>query len=176
MFLTRAPQFDRQVWAWARVNDSRWPMRLVRWTIACACLVGVLAWWEPAALCWLPRHDPCLWLVVLVFYALASVVPQTIVYQVFFFHRYRELFSSPALAIHVGAAVFALAHVVFLNPWAVLLSWLAGYVFARTYIQTRSAWAVTLEHILYGWAILTTGWGRWFYHGTIGTLNAWIRT
>ncbi len=174
--LFRDPEFDPRVWDWNRVRDGQWFARLVRWGLASAFLAAWLAWKSPEMLFWLPRHRPGFWLAVLVFYALVSVVPQTIVYRVFFFHRYRVLFSSPALAMHSAAAVFAIAHVVFLNPWAVILSWVAGYWFVWTYVRTGSAWAVTLEHILYGWTILTLGWGRWFYHGSIGSLDAWIRT
>ncbi|MCX7818457.1 MAG: CPBP family intramembrane metalloprotease [Kiritimatiellae bacterium] len=172
--LWRDPSFDRSVWVVRRLRDGGWRRRLLRWLAASVVLTGMLAVVEPRLLFRLPRDRPFVWALVVGFYPWLSVVPQTLVYRVFFLHRYALLFRRPELAVLAAAFAFALMHLVFLNVWAPLLSFFGGWLFARTYLTTRSAWASALEHALYGLTVMTVGWGRFFYHGSIATVQAWV--
>lgn len=168
------PTFDRSVFSLRRVVDGRWRRRLVRWGLVTIVLALALAWLYPRLLFRLPRERPLVWVLVVLLYPWLSVVPQTLVYRVFFLHRYGSLFGSNWVADMAAAVAFGLMHVVFLNAWAPLLSLAGGWLFARTYRESRSAWASALEHALYGLAVMTIGWGAFFYHGSIATVRAWI--
>jgi membrane protease YdiL (CAAX protease family) len=72
---------------------------------------------------------------------------------------------SDRACILASAAAFGLAHLVLWNPLAVGLSALGGWMFASTYLRTRSLPAVCWEHALYGVALFTIGFGRYFVTG-----------
>ena len=60
-------------------------------------------------------------------------------------------------------------HIVFMNPVAVLLSLVGGFLFSATYSKTKSLLWVSVEHSLYGMLIFTLGLGKFFYGATTFT-------
>jgi len=112
----------------------------------------------------LPRRQPLLWALVVLFYPLVSALPQELIFRSFMFHRYRELFTPPRLVM-VSATCFALVHFILGNGIAPVMSLLGGLLFAYTYSRTRSLPLVVLEHGLWGDWIFTLGLGRYFYGG-----------
>lgn len=117
---------------------------------------------------------PDLFWKIMILYPLLSASTQEIMYRVFFFHRYRELFGGQTwLLIWVNAILFAYAHIIFLrendlfheSAHAIWLSLVAGLIFAWRYERTRSFWAVFIEHSIYGNLIFAIGFGRFFYTG-----------
>lgn len=118
---------------------------------------------EPELLLELPREKPWLWLAILFFYPLLSVVPQELVFRVFLLRRYRDLLPSPEARILVSALLFGFAHIVYGNTLSILLSTAGGFLFGLTYHRTRSIWLVSLEHALYGIFLFTIGLGAYFY-------------
>lgn len=102
------------------------------------------------------------WILLMLIYPILSVWPQEMIYRRFFFVRYRPLFGEGVWMILGNALVFAWAHVLFANGWAIFLTLLGGWLFAETYRQTRSLAFVCLEHALYGCWIFTVGLGPFF--------------
>jgi membrane protease YdiL (CAAX protease family) len=114
----------------------------------------------------MPRYRPRLWLAILIFYPLMSVLAQELVYRTFFFHRYGPLFGDRRwLAVMTNGAVFGFGHILFMNWVAVVGAFALGTLLAYRYERTRSYWAVCLEHTLYGWLIFTVGLGTFFFTG-----------
>jgi membrane protease YdiL (CAAX protease family) len=114
----------------------------------------------------MPRYRPALWVTILTFYPLLSVLAQELVYRTFFFHRYGPLFGDRRwLAIAVNGALFGFGHVIFLNWVSVAATLAVGVLLAYRYERTRSFWAVFVEHTLYGWLIFTIGLGMYFFTG-----------
>lgn len=113
----------------------------------------------------LPRHKPILWAAIMLLYPALSVWPQEIIYRRFIFRRYAALLPHDAARIAASAAAFGFAHVIFLNPWAVLLTIAGGLLFGQTYARSRSLRASAVEHALYGCLVFTIGLGRFFYTG-----------
>lgn len=140
-------------------------------TIAFAVItlaVALLLTWllAPSALFNLPRNHTALWLSVLLFYPLASALPQEVVYRVLFFHRYRVLFGSQQQAVAANALVFSLAHLFYLNGVAIVLALIGGLVFAWAYAVLRSFSFALLLHAIAGWVLFSVGLGTaFFYHG-----------
>ena len=113
-----------------------------------------------------PFDHTRLWAAIMVLYPALSVLPQEMIYRRFIFRRYAKLLTGPRQRIAASAGAFAVAHVIFLNPWAVLLTGIGGVLFAETYARTGRLRYVWLEHALYGCLIFTIGLGRFFYTGT----------
>lgn len=171
--LARDRSFDRGVFRGGRCGPADRRRIMVRWLVSIAVLTGALLLVSPSALLHLPRERLALWGFLMVFYPALSVVPQAIVYRAFLLHRYAPLFPRPGVQLAAAALAFSAAHIVFLNPWAVAFTLIGGWFFTDTYLRTRSLWASALEHALYGCFLITIGWGRFFYAGSLGTAQAW---
>jgi membrane protease YdiL (CAAX protease family) len=135
-----------------------------------AVLGGGLATWvyaqAPARFLSLPLARPRIWAFVMIAYPIISVVTQEIIYRVFFFHRYRLLFTRlPALGILINSLLFAFGHIMFWNWPSIILTFFGSLIFAWRYLRTDSFWAVALEHSLYGNLVFTIGLGTYFFTG-----------
>jgi len=176
VLLLRDPSFDRRrLW-----NTTRFFAHLrhtLRWFVPWAFLLGLFVFgFRPDLLFAFPRENPRLWLVVMGFYPVFSVYPQEIIYRTFLFHRYRSLFPHPTLRIGVSGVAFGLAHLLFANWLAPVLTTLGGFLFARTYARSGSTLQAGLEHGLWGDFIFTIGLGWYFYGGSIRATEAlgWV--
>lgn len=158
--------FDRSGFS-LRLPGARELLRLALPLLVASLLLAAGVWFlQRERFMLLPRHHPLFWLVLVTLYPLVSVVPQEVIYRVYFFHRFRCLFSSPTTACLVCAGLFGLHHWVFHNPVAVVLSLAGGLKFAQTYIRTKSLGLVCLEHALYGGMVFTVGLGQYFASGS----------
>ncbi len=136
-----------------------------RLAAAAAVLAGGILLVAPAQWLELPRRDLGLWALVMALYPVLSVFPQGILYRGLYYARYAVLFRGERAQLLAGAAAFSLAHLIFANAWAVLLTLAGGLLINRTYRKTGSLMAANLEHAAYGQLVFTCGWGRFLYHG-----------
>lgn len=113
----------------------------------------------------LPRARPRLWAAIMVFYPLLSVYPQEVIFRAYFFHRYAPLFRGHWPMIVASAIAFGFVHIVFRNGISVPMTLLGGIMFGFTYARSRSTFAASIEHALYGCLIFTVGLGHYFYSG-----------
>ena len=137
-------------------------LRALLAAVAILLLVLVLI---PENLLGFPLHRPWFWALVMVLYPLLSAYPQEIAYRGFFFTRYAPLFRSQHSLAICNAVAFSFLHIIYDNPWAVILTLPAGWFMARTYQVTGSLLLVSLEHGLYGCLSFTLGLGHFFYEG-----------
>ncbi|WP_431963779.1 CPBP family glutamic-type intramembrane protease [Nocardia sp. bgisy134] len=141
------------------------PSMLALW-IAAAIAIGLtLAVFSPERLLSLPRTEPLLWAVVMVFYPLFSVYPQELIFRKFLFQRYAPAFGDGWALIAANAAAFGFAHIIFGNWIAVALTLVGGVLFGYRYRRTGSLLVVSVEHALYGCLAFTIGLGGFLYHG-----------
>lgn len=158
----------KEMWRWDQVNWTNMKPMLIRFSI---CVIGMYfftQWYAPERLFYLSHHHPEIIPRILIFYPLLSALPQEYIFCRFFFKRYQPFFGQGWLMIVMSAIVFAYAHVLFINPVAPVLGFVAGLIFAHTYWKTKSLALVTIEHGLYGNAIFVIGLGYYFYSGGIG--------
>lgn len=141
---------------------------LLRFTGCTLALIGLVSLFFPHKLFLFPRTQPLYWAVLLLAYPLLSVYPQELLYRAFFVRRYRHLFPRREWLLLASALVFAWMHLIFRNPFAVVLTLVGGLFFTHTYMRTRSLRLVCLEHSLYGNLIFTIGLGEFFSQQTIG--------
>jgi membrane protease YdiL (CAAX protease family) len=167
--LLRDPSFDRRLlWnaAAVRAGAGRLALRVALAVAGLTALTWLLA---SDSLLAMARQRPGLWLLVMLGYPLVSVYPQELLFRALFHHRFRPLFPGPRARVVASALVFAAAHLVLRNFPAILLSFIGGLLFARTYERDRSLLLVSVEHGLLGDWIFTVGMGAFFYDGATGT-------
>jgi uncharacterized protein len=158
-------------WRWAAVNRANMVPILKRFAVCAVLMVAVTAAFKPNLLFNFIRDKPYIWALVMVAYPIISVIAQEIVYRRYMFARFGALISPRNLIILSGIA-FGTAHLVFDNWVAPAMCVIGGIIFSTTYSKTRSLALVSLEHALYGNFLFTVGLGWYFYHGSIGTLQA----
>jgi uncharacterized protein len=157
--------------SWREALSRGVSLRTVGSILAIFCLAAPLltlfAWHDnPRGFLRFPRYAQDVWIMVMLLYPILSVTAQEIMFRLFFYHRYRALFGVDAQgAIVLNAVLFAFAHIAFQNVTTLVISFLGSLLFAWRYENTRSYWAVVLEHSLYGNLIFTLGLGRYFYTG-----------
>jgi membrane protease YdiL (CAAX protease family) len=165
--LIRDPSFDRtQIWNASAIKRGL-PRILSIWILCTTALIALVWFLSPNDLFSFPRERPRIWLAVMLFYPVLSVIPQGLVYRVFVFHRYGGLFPSVWARILAAAVTFAFAHVVFESPTALSLTFAGGLLFSYTYSLHRSGLLASIEHALYGMTVFTLGLGRHLYLGGV---------
>jgi uncharacterized protein len=161
--LWKDPEFERKMlWNIDGLREH-YKQILIRAAFAMVFISIIFALFEPDELFVIARNKPLTWLTIIILYPLLSVLPQELIYRGYIFHRYRFLFGSGRLQVHLSALAFAFVHIIYFNYPAVFLTYGAGYLFARTYKETRSLLAVSLEHAIYGCFLFTIGLGKYFY-------------
>ncbi len=119
----------------------------------------------PDKLLSLPLQRPNIWVMVMIWYPVLSVVPQELIFRSFFFRHYAAWFERPFVGKLINAFAFGWLHIILQNWVAVIFSGLGGYLFADTYHKHKSLALVCFEHALYGCYVFTIGLGYYFYHG-----------
>lgn len=102
------------------------------------------------------------YLITLVFYPLVSVIPQELVYRVYFFHRYKEIVPEKYLLMLSNAIIFGLTHWIYGNWVAPIATFLVSWIFIFTYLKSKSLLNVSIEHYFYGFIMFTVGFGHFF--------------
>jgi uncharacterized protein len=164
--LTLTPGF-----AWRELARG---VRSVRARIVLAVAVATAAvstsmvfWLVPQVWLLLPLMVPDLWLMVLLLYPFMSALPQELVYRLLFFRRYAWLFPDMRVAMAVNAGAFALAHLLFWNWPALVLTFAGGWIFAWAFLRGGGFWSAVVLHAVAGSIVFTTGLGVFFYHGAV---------
>jgi hypothetical protein len=96
-------------------------------------------------------------------YPMLSVWPQEFLYRRFYFWRYGAIFTSTRELVWSSACAFCMLHAIYHNAVSIVLSLLAGWVFASHYARSGSLLLVWLEHTVFGQWAFTIGLGRFFY-------------
>jgi membrane protease YdiL (CAAX protease family) len=142
-------------------------LRIIRIFIIAVILLSATVYiLKPTMFLHLIRQRPALWLLILLLYGPVSVIPQEIIYRVFWFHRYRTLFPNDKAMIISSSLAFSFMHIVFGNYLAVILTFIGSLLFSLTYSRTKSFLWVVIEHYLYGILIFSSGLGGYFLGAT----------
>jgi len=163
--LLRDPSFDRSL-LWNSVAlRTQWLQIFLLFVLLAVLIAAGIYSLHPDWLFTLVRKTPWFWLLVVVLYPVLSVYPQGIVFRVFLFQRYQQLFGGPVAITIASALAFSFAHIVFRNWIAVSFTLVGGIIFAWRYRQSQSLLTSSFEHALYGCWMFTVGLGDFFYRG-----------
>ncbi len=163
IMLLADPNFDRkELW----VNQFKdWRVIFLRFLLGVVLFVSLIAYFHPDAFFQTLIARPWLLAIALVSYPILSVYPQEIIYRTYFYHRYQHFFPTRNAAIFANAVLFALAHLIFFNWIAILVTFVGGIVFSLTYLKSKSTFAAFVEHTLYGNFIFIIGIGEFISIG-----------
>ena len=109
-----------------------------------------------------PKSNFELWLLVILIYPFLSVIPQEIVYRVFFFQRYFPNERSFYFLTLLNMIVFSYGHIVFNNVHAILITAIVSPIFTYAYLK-KSFFTCIILHALGGQIIFTLGLGKYFF-------------
>lgn len=157
----------RKLWKWDSMTWDNLKPLLIRCGLSCIFMVMFLWWYDPDRLFYVIENRPQIIPGLLVAYPILSACPQEFIFCSFFFIRYAPFFKDGWPMILASAIIFSYAHMLYINPVAPGLGFIAGLIFAHTYHKTRSLALVTIEHGLYGNALFLSGLGWYFYSGSV---------
>ena len=109
-----------------------------------------------------PKTNFNLWLIVIFIYPFLSVIPQELVYRVFFFQRYFPNINRFYFPVFLNLVVFAYGHLVFSNMHAIIITAIVSPIFTYAYLKKSFLTCVVL-HTLGGQIIFTLGLGKYFF-------------
>lgn len=159
-FLLMDSTFDRRIFY--RLN-RRYLKRSVARVIVITLLMLWFTWWiYPDLFFHYPVEEFKEYLITFFLYPIASVIPQEIIYRVYFFHRYKELVPETYLLMLSNAIIFGLTHFIYGNWVAPIATFLVSWIFIFNYLRTKSLINVSLEHYFYGLVMFTIGFGFFF--------------
>ena len=110
----------------------------------------------------LPKNYFFIWIAVILFYPILSVIPQEIIFRVLFFERYSCLFKNQFLYVILNSIIFAYIHLVFQNFHAFFITLITSPIFAHAYLN-KSFKTCFLIHTVGGQLVFTYGLGEYFY-------------
>ena len=86
------------------------------------------------------------WLLVVVLYPLFSVLPQEVIFRVFFLRRYKNFLKEKKLLKYlINSIVFSFGHIVFNNFHAVLITFLVSAVFTYAFAKKSFSTLISIQ-------------------------------
>lgn len=162
LFLRFDPEFDNKIfWNWKK-GKPHLKRILLLFGISAIVMTGLIYFIDKSRLFYLALNMPWLLLIISIFYPLFSVLPQSLIYRSFFFHRYKTLFKNEWLRIILSALFFSLGHSLYKNLMVLGLAFIAGIIYAYHYNKTKSLAMNWFEHSIYGIWLFASGLGTFF--------------
>ncbi len=162
LYLRFDTSFDRQTLINWQKGKREMGSIMLMFLAAAVIMVALIRIIDAEKLFQLVRINPLLLLAISIFYPVFSVIPQGLIYRSLFFHRYGVLFRGTLPRIIASAALFSFGHILYKNWLVLLLTFLAGMIFAWRYNRSKSLAASIIEQALYGVWLFTCGLGYFF--------------
>lgn len=161
VFLLTSTKFNRKELGFN--NFSGWRGLIIRMAIGTLLILLATITFIPEALFYLPKNNPLLWAMIMVFYPLWSAFTQELMYRPFFFFRYQSIFGNKKILAIANGMLFGFLHFIFGNWIAVIGAAIVGTIWAFSYQKHKSLMAVAIEHAFIGNMLYTIGLGQYFY-------------
>ncbi len=115
----------------------------------------------------LPRYRPNLWLMIMLFYPLFSVIPQELIWRYHLLEQMKPILPSKHLRIFVSSFAFGWMHVIYGHYFSVISTIILGWILCIMYYRSgKSIWPIWLIHAIAGQTVFTFGLGEYFYGGS----------
>lgn len=159
-FLLSDPGFDNKI----LYEFDKYYLRksIPRILIISILLVWFTIWIFPYLFFQYPMENFEGYVITLFLYPIASVIPQELIYRVYFFHRYKTLIPERYLLMLSNAIIFGFTHLIYDNWVAPIATFLASWIFIFNYLKSKSLLNVSVEHYIYGFIMFTIGFGYFF--------------
>ena len=163
IFLLHKLRKDKNFQFKSLTKKINWKISFISFFVFLIFSYFYVLFYDPTLLFSFPKNNLPLWVTVMFIYPFFSVIPQEIVYRVYFYQRYKKLFSGNLLLLTLlNLFFFSFAHIVFNNPHAILITAIASPIFSYLYIK-ESFLTCVLVHSLGGQILFTIGLGEYFY-------------
>ena len=140
---------------------------IIRWIILSFILFLITYYFFNDKLFIIQKNNPEILWKIMILYPIFSALPQEFIFCKFFFYRYKSFFKSKITLVIASTLCFAIAHILFLNLIAPILSLIGGFLFANSYRKHKSLLLVSIEHGLYGNTLFFVGLGWYFWGGSL---------
>jgi membrane protease YdiL (CAAX protease family) len=161
IYLITSKKFNRKELGFN--NFMGWKGLITRMAIGTLIIFIATIAFIPEALFYLPKNNPMLWALIMIFYPLWSAFTQELIYRPFFFFRYQSVFENKNVLAIVNGLLFGFLHFIFGNWIAVVGATIIGTIWAFSYQRHKSLLAVAIEHAFIGNMLYTIGLGQFFY-------------
>jgi membrane protease YdiL (CAAX protease family) len=91
------------------------------------------------------------------FFVLVSAPAQEFLYRSFLFAELREIRIPPAAIVLVSTLLFSFMHIIYRDSVTMLLTLVAGLIWAVVFHMTQKVWLVAVSHAALGVAAIITG-------------------
>ena len=163
LLLRRNPDFSfRELVRWSIPRKTILANALVILILA-LLMLGYVLLFEPENLFNLPRANIWIYLGLCVFYPVFSAYGQEIIYRTFLHRRYAAILPKAWHFVLASALTFSYMHIVYYDPFSMILTFIGGFYFARVYWQTRSVLFTSVLHGILGIIIFGVGLGQYFW-------------
>lgn len=160
MLLWKDPDFDNR--NFIRFDQAYFRKSLPRIIIISILLIWFTWWIFPGLFLAYPVNEFGGYILTFFLYPVVSVLPQEIIYRMYFFQRYKKIVPEKYLLMLSNAIIFGLTHVIYDNLVAPIATFLVSWIFIFNYLKTQSLLNVSLEHYIYGLVMFTVGFGHFF--------------
>lgn len=160
ILLLRDSRFDNSILV--RLDRAYIKKSVARVIVITVLMIWFTWWIFPDLFFKYPTENFKDYVITFFLYPVASVLPQEIIYRVYYFHRYRKLVPEKYLLMLSNAIIFGLTHFIYGNWVAPIATFLVSWIFIFNYLQTKSLLNVSLEHYFYGLVMFTIGFGYFF--------------
>lgn len=160
ILLLKDPSFDTRILTKFRKNYVA--KSAVRMLVISLLLLWFTFWIFPDLFFQYPIRQFKSYIITFFLYPVASVLPQELIYRVYYFHRYEKLVPEKFLLMFSNAFIFGLTHFIYGNWVAPIATFLVSWIFIWNYYNTRSLLNVSVEHYFYGILMFTVGFGYFF--------------
>ena len=154
-------------WRMLRHSPADWRFAALFGALTGLGVAALVLWHRPEAFLALPLENPRLMLMIAVFYPILSALPQELLFRVLYFRRYRPILPRGQRGMVINAGVFALAHLMYWNVMALVLTFAGGLAFAYAYKRRGGFASAFLCHAVAGLVLFAFGLGRYFYSGAV---------
>lgn len=144
-----------------KFRSYNWKRAAIRFLIVSAFAFAYLYFFHPDLLFNFVREKPGRFLIFLAVYPFLSVIPQEVIYRVYFFHRYEGIFRNESIVAIFNAILFGYLHFIYDNYIAVVGATVVGIILVLNYLRTKSLINVSIEHYAYGVMIFVLGFGKY---------------
>ena len=163
IFLLHKLRKDKNFQFKSLTKKINWKISFISFFVFLIFSYFYVLFYDPTLLFSFPKNNFRLWVIVMFIYPFFSVIPQEIIYRVYFYYRYDKLFSGNLLLLTLlNLFFFSFAHIVFNNPHAILITAIASPIFSYLYIK-ESFFTCVLVHSIGGQILFTFGLGKYFY-------------
>jgi membrane protease YdiL (CAAX protease family) len=161
VLLLRSKTFSRK--EFGMNGYHAWGGFTLRIAIAAVVIIASSYYLLPDKFLLMPREQPLIWAMIMIFYPVWSAFTQEVIYRSFFFHRYKVAIPNEKVLALVNGLLFGFLHIIFRNWVAVIGATLMGLLWSFSYLKHRSLLVVSIEHSIVGDLLYTFGLGYFFY-------------